>query len=217
MTVWAASAVSIADPQLLHINDGSKQYYGANQIWFQTQWQQRSGCGPTVASHLIWYLSRTKKDLERLCLHDGSNKEGFARLMEDVWQFVTPTAMGLNRTSLFAEGVLRYAAEKDTPLGCRTLEVSRMPRMRPSLSALADFLEEAFAEDVLVAFLNLSNGALRNLESWHWVTLTSYDPQSGMACMYDQGTKQMINLKKWLKTTVLGGGFAALYTKNPHI
>lgn len=212
MTVLTAAAVSVEEPQLLHIKENDKQYYGANQSWYGTQWQQKSGCGPTVASHLIWYLSRTQPDLETLCPYEGSTKEGFVELMEEVWRYVTPKAQGLSRTSLFAEGALCYAMEKGARLGCKTLDVSKNPYLRPKMNQVASFLADALSNNLLVAFLNLSNGALRNLESWHWVTLTSFDPQSGTACMYDQGVKEIIDLKKWRTTTLLGGGFAVIHT-----
>lgn len=213
-----ASPAAIRTPQLLQIAEGGEvKFYGANQTWYATHWQRQAGCGPTTCSHLLWYLSRTRQGSEALCAHDGTQRSGFIRLMEEVWQYVTPGMMGVNNTSIFTDGAVRYGLKHGVKLSCRLLEVSAIPFLRPKIAEVNDFLTRAMADDLPVAFLNLSNGALRNLDNWHWVTLVSADPQGSTAQMYDQGISREINLDLWLRTTSLGGGFVAVEPEKQEI
>lgn len=205
-----AESISLRSPELLHIRPGT---YGADQLWYSSAWQQRAGCGPTVASHLLWYLSRTRPGCGALCPHDGAHRAGFLRLMEDVWQSVTPGVQGVNTTAIFTRGVERYGADRGVPLRCRVLNVPPLPPARPTPERLEGFLSGALADDLPVAFLNLSNGSLRCLESWHWVTLVALGP--GLAStMYDQGERKAPDLDLWLRSTTLGGGFVAVEPAN---
>lgn len=201
---------SIRSPELFHIQTGSAYSTGANQLWFRTRWQRDSGCGPTTCSQILWYLSRTRRWAEPLCAHDASGQPGFLQLMEQVWQYVTPTVMGLNSTDLFARGVTRYGESRHVRLDCRCLNVSAIPALRPDAADVRRFLLDALEADTPVAFLNLSNGSLRNLGSWHWVTLTGLDPDSLAAQILDNGSTPTIDLAAWLSTTTLGGGFCRI-------
>lgn len=200
--------ISLCNPALLHLKDGPFTRYGASQTGYRTDWQRKAGCGPTVCSHLLWYLARTRAECAGLCSCDGTTG-GFLSVMEEVWEYVTPGKMGVNTTSMFTQGAVRYGQKRGVSLSARVLEVPLLPGNRPDAGAVFAFLSKAISEDLPVAFLNLSNGALKNLESWHWVTLVSVS-DSLEALMYDQGASGTIDLALWLKTTARGGGFVAL-------
>jgi hypothetical protein len=76
------------------------------------------------------------------------------------------------------------------------------------------FLDEALAQDLPVAFLNLCNGDEANLDEWHWVTIVALtpDPYGGvlLAEVLDGGTVKRIDLEKWYASTTRDGGFVAL-------
>lgn len=201
---------SIQQPNLLHITRDNTTYYGANQIWYPSTFQKNAGCGPTTGAHLIWYLSQTHTGCQTLCSYDGSKYEGFLHLMEDVWNFITPKSMGVNDTDIFSKGALRYGTHKGIELTCQTLKIPRISEARPTSKEMFRFLENAFTNDLPVAFLNLSNGTLTNLESWHWVTLISADSANHTVKMYNQGIAVEINLNQWLRTSLLGGGFVTI-------
>jgi len=187
--------------------------YGGNQIWYPTRFQRDAGCGPTTASHLIWYLSQTRTKCQDLCPYNGNKPEGFLQLMEDIWNFITPKSMGVNNTDTFTNGAHRYGSHKGIELICQTLIIPKIPGTRPTSKEMFGFLENAFSNDLPVAFLNLSNGSLTELESWHWVTLISTDSVNNTAKKYDQGIATDINLKQWLRTSLLGGGFVTIDKK----
>jgi hypothetical protein len=211
LNAFTSAGVAIRSPELFDFTDKSGQpSHGANQTWYVTEWQRRAGCGPTVFAHLVWYLARTREKCAPLCPYDGATCDGFLCLMEDAWLHITPGRHGVNKTGMFTCGALRYAAEKNVPLAARVLEIPVQARRRPPLSETERFITGFLADDLLVAFLNLSNGVLSNLDSWHWVTLLAYDPANHTALMYDQSRSVVIDIGLWLRTTAFGGGFVTL-------
>ena len=97
---------SISNQNLLTVVDESTQDIncGCNQAWYTTDWQRRAGCGPSVASNLFGYLFSE--------LNNSNNKENWLSLMEDVWEYVTPTTRGMPTTQLFYDSSLAYAMAK---------------------------------------------------------------------------------------------------------
>jgi hypothetical protein len=71
----------------------------------------------------------------------------------------------------------------------------------------------ALRNDTPVAFLNLNNGAEKQLYSWHWVTIISLeyeeDGNTAFADILDEGLIKKIDLAGWFRTTTLGGGFVS--------
>jgi hypothetical protein len=93
----------------------------------------------------------------------------------------------------------------------RVIDVPQLKSNRPRLTEVLNFLEEAFDNDVPVAFLNLCNGDEKNLERWHWVTVVSLnvsdDGRDAFVDILDSGIIKKIDLGLWYDTTTLGGGF----------
>jgi len=218
--------ITIHSPELLKINDEQGNiFFGGSQMWYQSYWQLESGCGPTACTNLLWYLSKTRPDCAMLSDGVRNRKKEFLTLMEKVWEYVTPGRMGINNTKLFVTGMQRYGKDCNVHLKCRILDIPManfaVPKFgmtkscRPSIEQVSLFLIEMFEKDLPVAFLNLSNGRLENLENWHWVTLVGFDADKKVALMYDQGKCRKINIELWLKTTVLGGGFVAADCNEP--
>jgi hypothetical protein len=131
--------------------------------------------------------------------------------METVWQYVTPSKLGVNNTGILTRGALRYGKERGVPLSCRVLEIAAKPfARRPQAAELRDFIGAALADDLPVAFLNLAKGAVSNLDSWHWVTLVALDNIEITATMFSQGQETGMNMGLWLRTSSLGGGLVVL-------
>lgn len=193
-------AASLSAPQILAVSaqQGGQTSFGCNQDWYQTEWQRYTGCGPSVATNMLYYMLR----------RNGGMPELLA-MMEEVWKYVTPTDRGIPTTELFYERFLDYAAAKGIDVvRCRVLNAFEEPR--PSLDEIVRFLEEALAADLPVAFLNLCNGDEENLDKWHWVTLVSLeygDDEPVWVTVFDNGEPKRANLTLWLATTTMGGGF----------
>jgi hypothetical protein len=202
---------SIANPDLFRVADVNTHvtYYGCNQEWYPTEWQRRSGCGPSVASNIILYLShaQAKPGFVKNC----SNKEKCISVMEEMWESVTPTLGGIPSTQIFSEAMLAYMKAKGLKTEHFVYDVPDNTFPRPALPEVVNFIEAALIKDVPVAFLNLCNGDEKKLSSWHWVTIISieYAERGNIAFVnvLDEGLIKRINLSLWYTTTTLGGGF----------
>lgn len=201
---------AIRSPELLHIQTASSVSYGANQSWYPTWIGRMGGCGPTVTSNILWYLAASRP---LICggLFDGNAREQkqMLRLMRMVWKYVKPGKRGVDKPSMLTEGAIRCGEKQGVRLSARVLEIPEAVSMRPTPGEVLAFLSSAFSDDLPAAFLNLSNGTLKNLEKWHWVTLISVT-SSLQAEMYDQSRRQMIDLAQWLCSTTAGGAFVVI-------
>jgi hypothetical protein len=199
--------VSILSPELLSVTAPGAVYMGGSQEWYEGAWQRRAGCGPTVASGLVWYLARSRPALAPLCDVGDAGQACFLALMRDMFRYVTPGSQGVNTAQLFSDGARRYGAARGVPLTARTFEISRRSLDK---AALRDFAAGCLRDDLPMGFLNLSNGALRNLDSWHWVLLPALETETLTAAICDQGDVKEIDMAVWMRTTLLGGALVAL-------
>ena len=196
------------------IDKGSqKTIYGYDQEWYPTQWKRQSGCGPTAASGIIYYLNHNRSVVGAGI---SISKEKCLSLMEEVWEYVTPTESGIPTTKIFYEDVLVYAKSKGMNLEYNFCDLPKEVSLRPKLLEILYFLDRALTNDSPIAFLNLSSGEEKNLESWHWVIIVSLeyseDGSSAFVNILDAGMIKKINLVLWNNTTTLGGGFVYFTT-----
>jgi hypothetical protein len=200
---------SIAAPEIFKIWDErtNETFQGCNQVWYKTKWQRLSGCGPTTATHLFYYLSHTPAiESERVSM----SKENWIGLMEEMWTVVTPSLRGVHKTEMFYNPLLAYMKSKGLNAEYHVCDLPKDKSHRPGLSMLLSFLEEALSNNAPIAFLNLCNGEEKNLDRWHWVTIISLEyleDHSIFVNILDAGQIKKINLALWYNTTTLGGGF----------
>jgi hypothetical protein len=207
-------SISINNIDLFQIREETSGavYYGCSQEWYRTKWQRMGGCGPTTATNLIYYHLRS-------CAGNTENafqptKSSCLALMEEVWDYVTPTLRGVSTTKLFCKGVMAYAEKSAVKITASVVDVPKSRAQRPDFGELLAFLDESLKNDLPVAFLNLDNGAEERLDAWHWVTIAGleYAPNGTEAVVdiLDEGMIKKINLLQWFRTTSLGGGFVSL-------
>ena len=201
--------LSIQEPDAFHIvDDSGRPSRGCDQDWYGSEWQRASGCGPSVASGILYYLHRTKR------IHlpfDVDGKSDCIGLMESVWKHVTPTSNGVDTVERFRTGVQDFARSIGQALLCRTLEIPSKKADRPDLGEMTRFLASGLRLDCPVAFLNLSSGRVRKIESWHWMTIvalkTGPESDDAQSLIFDGTASIWIDLAKWHATSALGGGF----------
>ncbi len=206
----ATERMALTAPERLYITDNEGTVTcGCDQEWYGLPWQRLAGCGPTVATNLLLYLARAEVIL--LPLPVGGRHDA-RRLMDLVWRSVTPTMHGVNKTSQFCGGLAHFCETHHLPLVCEGLDVPRKEAARPTLAQVLAFVSDALADDSPVAFLNLHNGKVENLDDWHWITIVALETEGSDArvTVYDNGVELTIDLALWLATTTLGGGFARL-------
>lgn len=179
--------------------------YGFNQDWFGTPFKRKAGCGPTAAAMLLSYLNR--RDHGPL-IYRSDNVAAATLMLEDVWKFVTPGFRGLDSTGKFVRGLKNHAWHYKTPWVCRELALKR----RASVDKVVSFVEDGLASDCPVAFLNLDNGRVPEIDRWHWFVLTALEvwEKRYLATGYDGGRKIVFDLGRWVLTTKAGGGFVYL-------
>lgn len=199
---------SIQNKEFFAVKDEDDRtiFYGFDQRWYTSEWQRRAGCGPTVAANIVNYLNCTCRGGSQLPL----TKQEALALMEEVYQYVTPTPRGIPSTKLLHDKLLDYAQGMGLKMEVEVLNIPEDQGLRPSFSELIAFLDKALRNNIPLAFLNLDNGAEKRLDAWHWVTVISLDTLSGDSALInilDGGTVQEIDLAQWFRTTRLGGGF----------
>ena len=202
---------TIHHPEIFQIfseNDSGK-LYGCDQEWYQSHWQRISGCGPTAASNLMYYISRSQQSAFGDTMTNSKGK--CLALMEKVWTYVTPTQQGVDTTKRFVDSLGRYLDELQLKADLRILNIAEDVQKRPIAKDIVTFLDQAMQNDAPVAFLNLCNGDEAMLEEWHWVTVIAMEFNEDMSQVYveilDESQIKRINLSLWLSTTTLGGGF----------
>lgn len=215
---WKGAVTMIFSVQLSHIEylqvTDSKSchvYCGSDQEWFSTEQQRLTGCGPSTAANILFYINR--KENADCCGNDRSDLISF---MEDAWESVTPGENGIPSTTLFLEKLKQYAKLHDRIFRYFVLNVSPQQSERPSLDEVEAFIRQGLQADVPIAFLNLDHGAAKALESWHWVTIVGLicteDGRMAHVSICDEGVSKQVDLRLWLETTVQGGGFIYFLT-----
>lgn len=191
--------------------------FGAEQGWFPDRRKRMSGCGCVAAANIILYYSRAFPGVMPGSLYEALKKKivGTADvlpLMEEMWNYFTPGFMGLHTTAAFEKGAAEYSKSRGLSLSTAVIDVPAGKKNRPAPDAVKAFLEKAFGDGCPVAFLNLSSGGVKNLQSWHWVTVVSVEESSGglTVTASDEGRKITLDLFKWLKRSRLGGGFVVI-------
>ena len=187
---------------------------GADQDWYRDVWQRRAGCGPTAAAMILDYLSYVWPELSGLTVTDSRTTEDFLAQMEAVWPYVTPGTMGLDKPESFVLGCRSFALSRGAVLDGRILPIPRRGKgPRPDLDQVRTFLVWALDKDSPVAFLNYSNGDLKNLDSWHWVPLIACrgEGDSLTVTALDGGEEKELDLALWLETSFLGGALVRVF------
>ncbi len=197
--------ISVRNPEYFEIFDEitDDKYYGCNQEWYKKTWQRMAGCGPTVASNIILFSRK----------NTGTSKVDSIKLMDEMWEHVTPTMKGVNSTNIFHDGLVSYAESSGKHLLYDAVDVPKKKEMRPPLKKVISFIKDSLDKDTPIAFLNLCNGEEKFLDKWHWVTLVSMEYEGDLSTVtaeiLDEGMKKSIDLLLWYNTTTLGGGFVS--------
>ncbi|MBP2642070.1 MAG: hypothetical protein H6Q66_3021 [Firmicutes bacterium] len=209
---------AISNLNLLKVFDETtlKTYYGCNQEWYGTERRRLSGCGPSAAATIICYLNHTRSVVG--LRQSFNSKKSCLLLMEEVWEYVTPTSEGISTTKMLFNAVLSYMKAKGFNVEYGFFDLTKDKSRRPAILKVINFIEEALLKDTPVAFLNLCNGDVKNLDSWHWITIVSLeyteDRNNVFVTVLDRGQVKKIDLALWYNTTMLGGGFVYFTTSS---
>lgn len=206
-------ALSILHPELMTIADpeNGQSYLGGFQDWYSTAWSRDAGCGPVSAANVLAYLALTRPELRGLYGYEAMDRASFARHMEEVYEFVTPGGMGLNRVEMYTRGVVDFARSRGIALAAHAFSApGNMTRNRPASAELAEFVKAGLEADCPLGFLNLSRGQVKNIQGWHWITVFAASLEDGgaIARASDEGKEISFDLRLWYLTTRMQGGLA---------
>jgi hypothetical protein len=202
---------SVSRPEILTIaeEESGRSFFGGDQEWYLDEWHKRAGCGPTCAANVTAYLAMTRPALRKLYAGEDMSKGAFSAHMEEVYQFVTPGNMGLNRVEMYTSGVEIFAASRGLSLKAHAFVVHGfMSRDRAPAAALAEFVRAGIESDCPLAFLNLTKGRVKNIQAWHWITIVRAEVENArlMACASDEGNEICFDLGLWYLSTRMHGG-----------
>lgn len=194
-------------PELLRVEDDGIYYVGGNQEWYDHRKNRLSGCGPTAVSNSIYYLAQTGEiAYEGISPGLPLNRDGFLALMKDVIRYVTPSMLGgLPSTRLLCDGLERLMRHEGINRRFMRFNAASFRRKRP-YEDFAAFLVKGFERDSLPMFLTLSGGEDKEVETWHWINMLAFDPETEIATICDNHRIYKTNLRRWHETSKLGGG-----------
>lgn len=203
--------VSILHSDILTIREDNSEttHFGGDQEWYVDEWRRRAGCGPTCGANVTAYLALTRPAYRALYTGEDMRKSQFSAHMEQIYQYITPGSMGLNRVEMYTEGMASFAESRGLALQPHVFEAQgNMCKNRPSVDKLATFLSDGLAGDCPVSFLNLTKGRVKNLQSWHWITITGIESDANTLTAYasDEGKQIRFDMRLWYLTTRMRGG-----------
>ena len=202
--------ISIEKPELLTIKDGHTNgaSFGSNQAWYKRHWAKRAGCGACCAANLTTYLAKTRSSLRPLYSQPTTNKSDFINHMEDLFKYIKPGLLGVNKLSKFSDGLLKYAKDRNVEIEIHIFNIDDYKFKTRNICALTTFVKSALDSDSPIAFLNLSRGNEKRLQNWHWITITSVEiiENKLIATASDEGIKRTFDLSLWFLTSRKHGG-----------
>lgn len=204
---------SLSRPELLTITGNGRTWRGTNQEWFSDEWQRKAGCAPTAAALLVSYLAQTRPGCQGLYPSGSWQKDDVLALMEELWTYITPGRRGVNTLHIFTKGLAEFARKKGVELPFRDLDIPRFKIARPTADQCAAFLRAGLEADSPIAWLNLHNGGVKGLDSWHWVTIVALEHHSEgplLCTILDGGRERKVDFRLWFQGTKAGGGLVYL-------
>lgn len=174
-----------------------------NQERFLRKRQRMSGCGPTTAACLSYYLRRTPGQSK------PSPQESLD-LMEKMWERMPPTLLGLFNPYRFKHAFLKHTREEGLSLRAKVIPI--IVRKRPQYVIQA--IRESLSQNIPVPFLHLI-GQTSSFDTWHWITLIGLEdgPHPRKAEFYDNGRIVEADLVEWMTKPFALGAFICFTKK----
>ena len=156
-------------------------YYGGNQSWwgkatfkylrFFSKKKSDVGCATVAASNVMAYLAKSV-GLKKLYPYKYT-KSDFLKMMNKMWNYVTPGAAGFWWLSDYVKGVEKYAKS----VGVSSLK-GVWSSKTSNLNNAIQYVKDGLKRNCPVTLVVHGNSKLKDEEkgysfSWHWVVITS--------------------------------------------
>jgi len=152
---------------------GSTTYYGGWQDWlgphyynFVSQYWADRACGPTAAANAAYHMSVYKSGMGNLYYMPSLRRDHFTWHMYGVYQYVTPTDVGILYIDEMATKFKAYAASRGVNING---VFSSLPW---NIVNVANYIKSGLSINSPVLLVTW-NTAIAGL-AWHWVTITRY-------------------------------------------
>jgi len=205
--------IILQKPELLYITgENGTRPIGGNQYWYpKGDFFPKGACAATTASNILAYMLRTRPELlsrAKAAGLDGlaGNKAEYLEFMKKVYPYFTPSIIGVHGAG-FIKGMTRLSDEYGLSVSVERLKVPIMRSRRPGFNETAVFIRDAISAEIPVAFLVLSNGGIKNIYNWHWMTIIGLDEESRTAKILDNTMVSWAEFGTWLEKSMLGGTF----------
>lgn len=189
-------------------DEQGKSLYGCSQERYKDEWKIKAGCGPTSAANHLIYLIKTKRvDLP----YKAENLDDYLVIMDEIWKYITPTIMGVNKASIYESGLKNFFKDHGINSHVEILEVANRFINYDGVEAIIKFIVEAIKDDRPVSMLNLINKYNGQPDGWHWVTIVGIEVvdnyRDGIVSIYDGYDFFKVSLADWFNSRLMGGAF----------
>jgi len=196
------------------VYENNNIYYGGDQNWYGFFYKRLTGCGPTAAANITYYLAdKDPSSYGVLYEYSSIDKNTFVKHMDTNFSYIAPGPFGELSLEDFASGVKNFAKSKNLLLASRILASN------PSWTydEVSTFIKTGLSWDVPVACLNLDwPFADDEVYPWHWVTATKYyrdvTTDQRWIAISSWGERYSVNFKSYIDSIKYsGGGFCYLF------
>lgn len=134
--------------------------YGGNQDWFKDEWPKKAGCASVLGSNLYAYYHNIHK----------CSKEEFIKIMDDLYEYMTPGRMGFPYFYKFAHQFIKRMKEESIDL--KPVYLKKSKSYEQSISFVKNSIDKSYPVGMLI----LSHQA-KELEddNWHWMCISGYE------------------------------------------
>ena len=102
------------------ITNNRTTYYGGNQKWLVDEGISEKyadkACAAIAAANMFYYLSTHISTMKNLYTTTGITKSQFSAFQREVYDYVTPSPVGIPFGTVFASGVEKYASSRGVSL-----------------------------------------------------------------------------------------------------
>lgn len=198
-----------SENSFVKIKDEKNFHYGGNQHWFRRKNKRINGCGPVAGGNVLAYLSLKGGKYSNLYREKDFSKENFTNFLEEVYNKIKPSPLGLININHFISSILKFGESRGVKLAYRKLGFR--DRNFTYFSCYT-FIRNALTRDIPVVAFNLD---LRKnyLFRWHWMVITRiyYDHGKVKVVVSSWGKRYIADFDRLYSSMKLGGGLVYFY------
>ena len=175
-------------------NTSGTLFYGGSQKWYLNRWRRLAGCAAVSGANIAAFYSigitpdKITKSGSRIF-----SQSSYLDLMNRMISYMRPGFRGFPDRDKFEKKFLEFASDSGTSLTAEHLknwESADIPR---------DFIRKNLLLNNPLALLILTHKDREfDDETWHWMTVTGYGPETDDILISNYGRRQTMNAARLL-------------------